>query len=123
MIYKIFTTIVFIAELIIAYAIVTKLYALDKAIINANELLISAKPSLRDICYIVKKISAQCVDFANDFVAELNKKCEDFAINQLNKILLALILLKMNSKFIKKLRRSKIVKRISRGLSLLQIVV
>ncbi len=123
MIYKIFTTIVFIAELIIAYSVIIKLYALDKAIINANELLISAKPSLRDICYIVKKISAQCVDFANDLVAEFKKKQEDFAINQLNKILLALILLKMNSKFIKKLRRSKIVKRISRGLSLLQLVI
>lgn len=123
MIYKFFTIIVFIAELIIAYTILSRLFILDKIIIQADENLTASKPSLKDISCLIRKISSQCVEFSEDFVADIKSKRDEFTLKQLNKLIIAIVLLKMNSKLINKLRRSKLVKRISRGLSLLQLVV
>ena len=123
MICKLFTVIVFIAELIICFLLLSRLIKFDNYLINLDKTLDSLKPSIKDIGYLVKKISAQYVEFAEDFVYKFTKKKDEFAIRQLNKILLAIILLKINSKFIKKLRRSKLLKGISKVLSLFQLVV
>lgn len=123
MVYKIFTTIVFIAEIIIAYTLLSRLFIFDKLILKADENLTAMKPSLADCGQIIRKISAQCVEFSEDLVSDFKMKRDEIALKQLNKLLVAILLLRLNSKFINKLRRSKLIKRIGRGLSLLQLMV
>ncbi len=123
MVYKIFTAIVFIAEIIIAYTIFSKLVMLDKLILKADKVLTYSKLSLKEISRLISQISAQCVEFAEDFALDFKTKRDEIALKQLNKLILTIILIKMNSKFINRIRRSKLVKRISRGLSLLQLVI
>lgn len=123
MIFKIFTAVVFIAELIIAYTVVTRLLAADKAILNAADTIEKVNPSVKEIGCLVKNISEQFVEFSDDFVEKVNDKKDDTVLKLLNKILIMVLLLKINSKFLNKLRRSRVIKQISRGLSLLQYVV
>ena len=123
MVYKIFTAIVFIAEIIIAYTIFSKLVMLDKLILKADKVLTYSKLSLKEISRLISQISAQCVEFAEDFALDFKTKRDEIALKQLNKLILTIILIKMNSNFINRIRRSKLVKRISRGLSLLQLVI
>ena len=123
MVYKIFTAIVFIAEIIIAYTIFSKLVMLDKLILKADKVLTYSKLSLKEISRLISQIAAQCVEFAEDFALDFKTKRDEIALKQLNKLILTIILIKMNSKFINRIRRSKLVKRISRGLSLLQLVI
>lgn len=123
MVYKIFTAIVFIAEIIIAYTIFSKLVMLDKLILKADKALTYSKLSLKEISRLISQISAQCVEFAEDFALDFKTKRDEIALKQLNKLILTIILIKMNSKFINRIRRTKLVKRISRGLSLLQLVI
>lgn len=123
MIYKIFTLIVFIAELIIAYTMITRLWIADKAILSANAYVEKINPSVNEVGELIKKISGQFVEFSENFVEKVNDKKEDVTIRLLNKILIAILLLKVNSGFLNKLRRSRAIKRISRGLSLLQYVI
>ena len=123
MVYKIFTAIVFIAEIIIAYTIFSKLVMLDKLILKADKVLTYSKLSLKEISRLISQIAAQCVEFAEDFALDFKTKRDEIALKQLNNLILTIILIKMNSKFINRIRRSKLVKRISRGLSLLQLVI
>ena len=123
MIFKIFTAMILIAELIIAYTLITKLIVVDKLILNADETIMEINPSVKDVCVLIKKISFQYVEFAKEFVSKINDTQEDVTISILNKVLISLLLIKLNLKFINKLRRSKVIKRINRGLSLLKYVV
>ena len=123
MIFKVLTTIVFISELIIGYTLFTKLLALDKFIMQTNDTVIKAKPGIRDIGYLVKKISAQYIEFSYDFVSKITTKKDDSIIIMLNKILITILIFKFNSKFIKKIRRSKSFRLLSKGFSLLKYVI
>lgn len=123
MTFKILTMIVFMAELIIAYTLIKQLWIWDKELISLNETICAAKSGIKDISYLIKKISAQYVEFAYDFVEKIKKKRDDSIINNLNKIIITLILLRMNSKFLKRIIRSKQFKLLSKGLSLLRYMV
>ena len=123
MLFKVLTVTVFIAELIIAYTLITKLMALDKLILEYNETFTAIKPGIRDVGYLIKKISSQMIEFSYDFVEKIKQEQENSVIRQLNKIVIMIILLRLNSKFIKKIVRSKHYKRICKGLSLLKYVV
>lgn len=123
MILKIFTALIFVAEIIVAYTILKKLFETDRAIIQANEIIAEAKSKVSDIGYLIKKISYQYVEMSYDFVEKIEEKRNQSAIKQLNKIIIAVLLLRLNSKFIKRIIRSKPFKLLSKGLSLLQYVV
>ena len=123
MLLKFFTILVFIAELIVAFTLIKKLLEFDKLILNANEIIVEAKSKIKEIGYLIKKISFQYVEFSYDFVAKVEEQRDKSIINQLNKIIIAILLLRMNSKFMRKIIRSKQFKLLSKGLSLLQYVV
>lgn len=123
MLFKVLTATVFIAELIITYTIVSKFIALDKLVLEYNQTLTALKPGIRDVGDLIKKISYQMIEFSYDFVAKIKQKQADSVINQLNKIVIMLILLRLNSKFIKKIVRSKHYKRLCKGLSLIKYVI
>lgn len=123
MIFKIMTMVVFIAEVIIAYTLVKKLFELDKLILQTDSLITEAKPGIKDVTTLIRKISAQCVELSNDFVEKIRKQRDESVVSQLNKIIITIILLRLNSKIIRKIMRSRQFRFLSRGLSLLKYVV
>ena len=123
MLLNIATAVVFIAEIIIAYTLVRRLFLLDKSILHINTVMSGINPEIRDIAVLLKKISAQYVEFAREFEIKIINKRNDSVINQLNKLLVALLLMKLNFKFIKKIRKTKPFRILSKGLSLLKYVV
>lgn len=123
MLLNVFTIIVFIAEIIIAVTLIRTLLKLDKKVLELDETIVELRPGIKDVGYLIKKISAQYVEFSEDFVSKIIKKRDESIFNQLNKILVVILLFKINSKFIRKVMRSKQFKLLSKGLSLLKYVV
>ena len=123
MVYTILITVVFIAEIIIAVTIFQNLIKLDKTLLEWNETLIKAKGSITDIAVLGKNISEQFVEFAENFVEKVKEKNEDILLRQLSKILIGILLIKINSKAINKFRKTGIAKALNRGLSLLETMV
>ncbi len=123
MVYTILISIVFIAELIILTAAITSLLRVDKIIISLNETVDEAKPKIKDVSELTRKISEQIVELSEDFVGQIKAKQEDTLIKHLNKILIAVLLWKLNSKTIKRIRRSKFAKNTLRAFALLQSMV
>ena len=123
MLFTFLISIVFIAEVIITFAILILLNKLDNKILYINSVVSEAKPLLKETSDLAKKISGQMVELAEDFEFDVQKKEEDAAIKLLNKTLIALILWKMNSKYIRRLQRSKFMKTAVRGFNLLKNMV
>ena len=123
MVFTFLTSIVFVAELIIAFTIFKYLINLDKNIIKSEETLELAKPKLEAITELITKISKQFLELSEDFVNRFKKSQEDLYIAYLSKFLLSLLLLKINSKAINNFRRSKTTKFLSKGLSMLENMV
>ena len=123
MIFTFLITIVFIAEIIIGVTIILNLVKLDKAILALNETVTELKPGIKDVCSLVKAISVQIKELILNYKERLIKKREDVAIRLMVKVFASVVLWKANLKIIKKIRKSKAIKAISKGLTLLEIVV
>ena len=123
MVYAFLISIVFIAEIIIAVTIFQSLNNIDKKIANFDESINSSKDGIKDIAILCRRISGQFVIFAEDFVYSYRKKQEDLLTKQLSKIFIAILLLKINSKAINNIKKSKAGKLLSKGLSLLENMV
>ena len=123
MVYAFLISIVFIAEIIIAVTIFQSLNNIDKKIANFDESINSSKDGIKDIAILCRRISEQFVIFAEDFVYSYRKKQEDLLTKQLSKIFIAILLLKINSKAINNIKKSKAGKLLSKGLSLLENMV
>lgn len=123
MVYTILISIVFIAELIIFFAVMQKLFQADKKILNMDKKLTQNKSCIEDICTLVCKISEQWVILAEEFVDRIKEKSENLLLKQLSKMLITILLINLNFKFIKKIRNSKITKTLAKGFSLLENMV
>ena len=75
MIFTILTAVVFIAELIIANTLISKLRKIDNAICTMSATVTELKPSIKAVGSLVKNISAQYVEFAYDFVLMVKSSC------------------------------------------------
>lgn len=123
MIYTILISIVFIAELIITTSIIRGLLKFDKYLISFDSDITRHKSNIKDISVLVKKISEQSIILAEDFVIKTKEKSEDFLLKQLTKVLVALLVLSLNFKIIKEIRKSKITKTLVKGFSFLENMV
>ena len=123
MVYTILISIVFIAELIIAVTIIQYLLKLDRLVLDTNTQLIKLNPEVKEISVLVRKISEQIIFLTKDFVEKTKKNGEDALLKQFSKILLSILLMKINIKFINKVRKSKITKAIAKGLSFIENMV
>ena len=123
MVCTILISIVFIAELIIAVSIIQNLKKIDKSIVEINKIINDANPKIKEVCCLAEKISEQMVELSEDFVFKFKEKQEDIAIKSFLKILLAILLLKINSKTINSFRKSETGKFIIKGLSMLENMV
>ena len=123
MIFTFFITIVFIAELIIAFTIFINLVKIDKLILETNDTLNIAKPEIKGLVELARKISEQLKELAPIWVENFNDERDKIIIKQLKSVFAGLLLWKMNFKLIKKIRKSKLLKTAWKGFTLLQNMV
>ena len=123
MVYTILISIVFIAELIITVTIVQNLLKLDKFILELDAKIVSTQSGIRDISELMRKISEQWQILAQDFVNKTKREGEELLLKQLLRMLMGLLVLNLNFKFINKVRKSKITRTLAKGLSFLENMV
>ena len=123
MVYTILISIVFVAELIIANAIIQALVKFDKKILSLDATITEITPGIKDVSSFIKKISEQWVILAQDFVNKAKRDSEDLLLKQFSKILVGLLVLSLNFKFVKRIRKSKITKTVVKGWSLIENMV
>ena len=92
---------------------------LDKAVVELDKTVDEARPKFREISHLIKKISEQSVELSKDFVVRFKEEQEAFVLKNLSKVLMAILLLKINSNVINTFRKSRAGKFIVKGLSML----
>ena len=123
MIYTFLISIVFIAEIIIAVAIINFLVRVDKKILAMDNNLLEMRPKISDISELARKISEQIQILAKDYVEKIKEDSEELLLRRLSKILMGLLVLNLNFKIVKQVRKSKITKTLVRGFNLLENMV
>lgn len=123
MVLTIFTIIVFISQLIILCAIITQLLKLDKSIKKANLFLQEVKPKIEAITKLVRKISEQMIELAKIFTDNLRKTCSKVIVAKIESMVIALLFWRINTKFVQKIKKSKFLKTVFKGLSMFQYMV
>lgn len=120
MIFIIFTTIVFIAELIIVFAILFNLIKFDAYINKTNELLVEAKPKIEEVMNLVHGISEQILELTPIWVEKFRKVRNELVRKQLESLMSSVLIWCINLKAIKYIKKSKFAKFAWKGLTLLQ---
>ena len=123
MVYTFLISIVFIAELIIAITVIQNLLRLDKKVIELDETISLSKPSIKDISILIRKISEQWIVITENFIDKTKKESEEFFLRRLLKLLLGILVINLNIKFINNIRNSKITKIIVKSWSFLENMV
>ena len=90
MILNIFIAIVFMAELVIACAIIINLIKLDKCIIKYNAFITDIQPKIKDIAELIRLLSEQAIEFANHYSDRIKLFFKNIVFNQMQNILSAI---------------------------------
>lgn len=123
MIFKIFTAIVFIAELIIAISAIMYLLKLNKKILVYNDIISDAKPKIKEIFVLIKGLSEQILELIPEYIENMRRKIEDKLFAKLQVLLTSLLVWKLNIKLIRKIRKSFIFKTALKSFSLIRNMV
>ena len=123
MIFTIFISIVFIAELIITFAIIFNLIKLSKKINNLNNIIAELKSSIKDVCELIRKISEQYVEFSIDAIEKFKQNQDVYMAKLLTKALAMILIWKFNLKAINRIKKTKVYKICTKGLSLIEFMV
>lgn len=123
MLFKFLIFIVFIAELIITYEIIINLVKFDKIINSTNEFLNTKKSDITDIAQLCNKLSEQILELSSDWVENLKKSRDKIILNQVKSLITGILFWSINIKVIKQLRKSKFLKAIGKGLTLVRNMI
>ena len=123
MIFYIFISIVFLAELIIFAAIVVQLVKFDRFCLSSIKFLDEAKPKIKNIFELVHGISEQVYELVPIWIENMKSKRDRILQKQLESVLTGLLFWKINTKILKKLRKNKMVRMALKGLTLIQSVI
>lgn len=123
MIFLFFISIVFIAELIIAFTVFNSLFKLDIKINKLSEALINKRADIKDITALAKAISEQLKELSEEFVDNFNEKKEEIILSLVKSLMSAILFWSINIKVVKRLRKSKVLNVAWKGLSLLENVI
>ena len=123
MIFLFFISIVFIAELIIAFTVFNSLFKLDIKINKLSEALINKRADIKDITALAKAISEQLKELSEEFVDNFNEKKEEIILSLAKSLMSAILFWSINIKVVKRLRKSKVLNVAWKGLSLLENVI
>lgn len=106
MLFLILISIVFIAEIIIASAIILNLFKTDKKITYTNEFLEEINPKIDELIKLGTKISSQLTEIAPMYVKKTKSWFADFVISQFKSILIGFLFVSLKKQlkkpFIKK---------------------
>lgn len=120
MIFIFFTAIVFVAEIIIVFAILFNLIKFDIYINRTNKLLVEAKPKIQEIMELVHGISEQIRELTPIWVEKFREIRNMLVRKQLESLMSSILFWAINIKVIKRFKKSKLVKFAWKGLTLLQ---
>lgn len=120
MIFIFFTAIVFVAEIIIVFAILFNLIKFDIYINRTNELLVEAKPKIQEIMELVHGISEQIRELTPIWVEKFREIRNMLVRKQLESLMSSILFWAINIKVIKRFKKSKLAKFAWKGLTLLQ---
>ncbi len=123
MVFTILISIVFIAELIIACAIILNLLKLDRFFLESSAFLDEAKPKIKEISVLSREVSAQIAELTPIWVGNVKRAGNKLVQNQLESLMSGILLWSINIRVIRKLRRNKFLQSVWKGLSLLQSVI
>ena len=123
MVYTFLISVVFIAELIIAITIIQNLLRLDNVVLELDNKLSSKKLDIKEISELMRKISEQWEILAQDFVDKTKRDAEEVLLKNLSKLLVGLLVLNLNIKFVNRIKKSKVTRALAKGLSFLENVV
>lgn len=119
MIFTFLISIVFIAEIIITVALIKALLNFDKKVCELNETIILIKPQVSEVSELARLVSGQLVELSKKFVDDFKRNNENMILRNFSKALLGLFLIKTNIGIVRKLRKSRVMKTLAKGLSLL----
>ncbi len=120
MIFIFFTAIVFVAEIIIVFAILFNLIKFDIYINRTNKLLVEAKPKIQEIMELVHGISEQVRELTPFWVEKFREVRNMLVRKQLESLMSSILFWAINIKVIKRFKKSKLAKFAWKGLTLLQ---
>ena len=87
MIFYFLISIVFIAEVIIALALIIGLVKADKILLKYNEIVDETRPSVKSVMILVRKISKQLVELAPILTEQIKKILVASLMSQLKSML------------------------------------
>ena len=87
MIFYFLISVVFIAEVIIAIALLIGLVKADKILLKYNEIVDETRPSVKSVMILVRKISKQLVELAPILTEQIKKFLVDSLMSQLKSML------------------------------------
>lgn len=119
MIFTILISIVFIAEIIITVALIKALMNFDKKVCELNDTVALIKPQVAEISELARLVSGQLVELSNKFVDDFKRNKENMLLRYFSKVLLGMFLIKTNIGIVRKMRKSKLVRTLAKGLSML----
>lgn len=119
MIFTFLISIVFIAEIIITVALIKALFDFDKRVCELNETIILIKPQVSEVSELARLVSGQLVELSKKFVDDFKRNNENMILRNFSKVLVGLFLFKTNIGIVRKLRKSRVVKTLAKGLSML----
>lgn len=120
MIFIFFTAIVFVAEIIIVFAILFNLIKFDIYINRTNKLLVEAKPKIQEIMELVHGISEQIRELTPIWIEKFREVRNMLVRKQLESLMSSILFWAINIKVIKRFKKSKLAKFAWKGLTLLQ---
>ena len=123
MVFTFFIGLVFLSELVLTLFLIAYLFKLDKQIQAINCFLLESKSGIKEICQLVSKISDQIFDLTTDWIRKYELRRDRFILNQTKNILVSILLASLNIKFIKKIRKNKLLRRVWKGFNILQNMV
>lgn len=123
MVFTIFTFIVFISQLIIAFAIIIWLLKFDKSIKDKTLFLEEAKPKIKEIARLTRGISEQLAELTPMWVENFRRVRNKILLAKLESLLSALLFWRINIKLVQKIKKSKLLKVAFKGLSMFQNMI
>lgn len=118
-----FIGMVFLAELFVAVFLFIKLMKFSKKVLLLKEFFDEAYPKLREICFLVNKISSQILEYTLLYKRKLDVKKEQYAISILNQVLILFVSRYINIKFLKRIKKNRFLKGTLKGFNILKSMV
>ena len=112
-----------ILELVIAIIAIINLCKIDKKIIETNQTIEQLLPDIKEVAILTKGISEQIKTLIESKFEEFVEHQQDLLLEKIIKSIFMFFILKSNIKLINKLKKSKLLKIIGKGISILGFVV